>query len=472
MDRHGDSNIFMRMYGSRRCRRWWKPWQRCALMPALAAMRSVCGGCWVLARRRRRWRQPQPVVAPGVWMVQGESALGSPANRNFISNAAFVVTPDGVVVIDALGSPALARNCSRPSPHHAAAGAARHRHALPRRPHLRPAGLQGLGAEIIAHAGRPYLHSDTARCACRPAARNWRPGSTRTRGWCRPTAGSTPRALHARRRRVPAAAGRPGAHAGRPGGLRCRARACCSPATWSSAAASPSSARPTAGAGSRRWTGCSASTPQLIVPGHGPVSTHRAGRPEAHARLPRTCADHGRGGAQPRALRGGLPKADWSRFEHLPLFRAANRINAYNTYLLMEQAPNEAPPAMLGPGRGRCSRRWLAAGPAAPHAPRRGRAGGAGPPSRCWTASRWARRSGGRAAVVVFWSTTCPFCRRHNQHVEKLHRPPPAPAPLAVLGVARDRDAEAVRRHAAHGYTFRHHHGAGAAGGGAGPRAT
>ena len=31
-------------------------------------------------------------------------------------------------------------------------------------------------------------------------------------------------------------------------------------------------------------------------------------------------------------------KADWSRFEHLPLFRAANRINAYNTYLLMEHA--------------------------------------------------------------------------------------------------------------------------------------
>ncbi len=30
-------------------------------------------------------------------------------------------------------------------------------------------------------------------------------------------------------------------------------------------------------------------------------------------------------------------KADWSRFAHLPLFRAANRMNAYNTYLLMEQ---------------------------------------------------------------------------------------------------------------------------------------
>ncbi|RQO35413.1 MBL fold metallo-hydrolase, partial [Variovorax sp. KBW07] len=28
---------------------------------------------------------------------------------------------------------------------------------------------------------------------------------------------------------------------------------------------------------------------------------------------------------------------DWSRFESLPLFKAANRMNAYNTYLLMEQ---------------------------------------------------------------------------------------------------------------------------------------
>jgi hypothetical protein len=28
---------------------------------------------------------------------------------------------------------------------------------------------------------------------------------------------------------------------------------------------------------------------------------------------------------------------DWSRFEHLPLFRVANRMNAYNTYLLLEQ---------------------------------------------------------------------------------------------------------------------------------------
>jgi hypothetical protein len=30
-------------------------------------------------------------------------------------------------------------------------------------------------------------------------------------------------------------------------------------------------------------------------------------------------------------------RTDWSRFESLPLFGVANRINAYNTYLLMER---------------------------------------------------------------------------------------------------------------------------------------
>ena len=30
-------------------------------------------------------------------------------------------------------------------------------------------------------------------------------------------------------------------------------------------------------------------------------------------------------------------RTDWSRYEQMPLFGAANRINAFNTYLLMEQ---------------------------------------------------------------------------------------------------------------------------------------
>ena len=60
----------------------------------------------------------------------------------------------------------------------------------------------------------------------------------------------------------------------------------------------------------------------------------------------------------------------------------------------------------------------------------------------------------GQVVVVVFWSTTCPFCKRHNQHVEKLHRSAAGQA-LKVLGVARERDAAAVRRYAAQqGYSF------------------
>jgi thiol-disulfide isomerase/thioredoxin len=54
----------------------------------------------------------------------------------------------------------------------------------------------------------------------------------------------------------------------------------------------------------------------------------------------------------------------------------------------------------------------------------------------------------------VFWSTTCPFCRRHNPHVEKLHRAAQG-KPLAVLTVARDRDPAMVRRYAEQqGYSF------------------
>jgi len=67
--------------------------------------------------------------------------------------------------------------------------------------------------------------------------------------------------------------------------------------------------------------------------------------------------------------------------------------------------------------------------------------------------SRWSPATG-RAQVVVFWSVSCPFCRRHNVHIDKLYRAT-ADAGPQVLTVCRDRDAAAVRRYlTAHGYTF------------------
>jgi glyoxylase-like metal-dependent hydrolase (beta-lactamase superfamily II) len=104
-------------------------------------------------------------VSPHVYFVEGVSALGSPLNQNFISNAGFVVAPQGVVVIDALGSPALAQRLidlirgitDKPI----AYVIVTHYHA----DHVY--GLQAFrdqGAKIIAQEqGKLYLNSDTAR---------------------------------------------------------------------------------------------------------------------------------------------------------------------------------------------------------------------------------------------------------------------------------------------------------------------
>jgi thiol-disulfide isomerase/thioredoxin len=60
----------------------------------------------------------------------------------------------------------------------------------------------------------------------------------------------------------------------------------------------------------------------------------------------------------------------------------------------------------------------------------------------------------GHAAVIVFWATWCPFCKRHNAHVDKLYRASRGQS-LRVLGVALEKDADAVRRYmAGNGYDF------------------
>ena len=52
--------------------------------------------------------------------------------------------------------------------------------------------------------------------------------------------------------------------------------------------------------------------------------------------------------------------------------------------------------------------------------------------------------AGRLASVVVFFSTTCPFCARHNEHVQKLMVAARG-LPLRVLGVAHDTKVEHVR---------------------------
>ncbi len=284
----------------------------------------------------------EPVeIQPGIWMVQGVSALGSPANRNFISNAAFVVTPEGVLVIDALGSPVLARELvaaiGRITPRPIRHLVVTHYHA----DHIY--GLQvfkDLGVGIIAHQqGLVYLHSEAAALRLE-ASRNelapWIDAQTRlvpADQWVsqntRLTLGGVEFLLQA--------AGP--AHTPEDlvvllphkgvlfaGDLVFRGRV------------------PFVGqADSGRWIEALdhllTYEVRTIVPGHGPASTSAV----TDLRLTRDYLQHlrqtmGEAARKLEPFEEAYAKADWSRYAHLPLFKVANRINAYNTYLLMEQS--------------------------------------------------------------------------------------------------------------------------------------
>ena len=225
---------------------------------ALAGMGLACASPWVVPAEPAARVRALP-AAEGVWFAQGEAALGSAANRNFVSNAGFVVTGGGAVVIDALGSPVLAaelvNEIRRITPQPIRHVVVTHFYA----DHIY--GLQvfkAAGATVLAHpAGREYLNSDAAQ------------------------------------RRL---------------------------------AASRQELTPWIDAGTR------------LVAGHGPLSNE----PLADLELTRDYLLHlrktmGDAAASMEPFESAYARADWSRFEQMPLFRTSNRMNAFNTYLLMEQ---------------------------------------------------------------------------------------------------------------------------------------
>ena len=79
----------------------------------------------------------------------------------------------------------------------------------------------------------------------------------------------------------------------------------------------------------------------VIVPGHGPFSAEA----RKDMQLTRDYLAFLRSAMAQAAMNlepfdEAYKATDWSRFEKLPLFGAANRMNAYNTYLLMEHDPD------------------------------------------------------------------------------------------------------------------------------------
>ena len=279
-------------------------------------------------------------VVPNVYYVQGVSEMGSSANQNFISNAGFVVTPAGVVVIDALGSPELGRRLLAEiakvtnKPIHTVV--LTHYHA----DHIY--GLQVFkeaGARIVAHgAAREYLTSDTARLRLEASRQELWP-------W-----------VDEKTRLVPADEWLTTSKTLTVGGVRFDIQ----PVGPSHTAEDlvvymPQQKVLFAGdlvfrnripfvgqADSRHWIDAMQSLLKFdarwVVPGHGPISND----PKGDMTLTRDYLLYlrevmGRAAKDMEPFESAYANTDWSKFEKMPLFKSANRMNAYNTYLLMEQ---------------------------------------------------------------------------------------------------------------------------------------
>ena len=278
-------------------------------------------------------------VAEGVYFVQGENAMGSALNQGFVSNAGVVVTDGGVLVVDALGTPALARRLieeiTKITPQPIRYVVVTHYHA----DHIY--GLQAfraVGATIVGHVGaRDYLSSDTARLrlqASRDELFPWIDETTRVvepdlwleRDTTLKLGSTSMQVRHVGPAHTPEdlAVVLPDRGVVFAGDLVFRGRI---PFVG--------------GADSRRWIASLetliAQRPTVVVPGHGALTTDVA-RDLVLTRdyLAYLRETMGRAARDLEPFEEAYAKVDWSRFEGVPLFKLVNRMNAYNTYLLME----------------------------------------------------------------------------------------------------------------------------------------
>lgn len=278
-------------------------------------------------------------VAPNTYFVQGVPEMGSTRNQNFISNAGFVVTPKGVVVIDALGSPVLAQKLiqeiRKVSKQKIVAVVLTHYHA----DHVY--GLQEfkrLGATVYAQRdGLNYLASETAKqrlIASRIDFAPWVNENTRlvpADVWIDQSKTITVGGVEFILNRVgPAHAHEdlivyvPSEKVLFAGDLVFRGRI------------------PFVGnADSRGWVKALNEIQKLnsaiVVPGHGPYSTNAV----EDVVFTRNYLAYLREVMGPAArdldpFEEAYAKANWSEYDGMPLFRAANRMNAYNVYLSIQ----------------------------------------------------------------------------------------------------------------------------------------
>jgi glyoxylase-like metal-dependent hydrolase (beta-lactamase superfamily II) len=278
-------------------------------------------------------------VAPYTYFVRGLPEMGSSKNQNFISNAGFVITPKGVVVVDALGSPILAKKLiaeiKKITSQKVVAVIVTHYHA----DHVY--GLQefrNIGAKIYAQGeGRSYITSETARqrlIASRVDFAPWVNASTRLMEadiWIDQRYTLTVGGVVFKISRVgPAHAPEdliiyiPSEKVLFAGDLVFRGRI------------------PFVGnADSKGWLHAldeiASLNPNVVIPGHGAHSSN----PAEDIRFTREYLRYLRESMTKSAVNmdpfeEAYQQTDWSEYEGMPLFRAANRMNAYNVYLSIQ----------------------------------------------------------------------------------------------------------------------------------------
>ena len=279
-------------------------------------------------------------VTPRVYYVQGTPGVASAENEGFNSNAGFVLTDEGVVVVDALGTPALGaalvKAIASITPKPIKRVIVTHYHA----DHFYGLGpLKAAGAEVWAHrAGNEYFESGEAERRLQQRAKDLFPFVDEKTPLVRPDrwldgdvafklGGVAFEVLYMGPAHSPedVVVAVPGEGVIFAGDILFAGRI------------------PFVGeADSKRWLEkigqLLALKPTLMVTGHGQVSRD----PQKDLALTRDYLVYlrenmGRAVEDLTPFDEAYAKTDWSRFSKLPAFEAANRVNAYGTYLLMER---------------------------------------------------------------------------------------------------------------------------------------
>jgi len=319
---------------------------RRSAVPALVLLATLCAQPGAHAPAFAR--EPAPVsvevepqrIGERVWFVQGDTGMVSLRNEGFNSNAGFVVTDEGVVVFDALGTPALGavllERIRRITKQPVRRVVVSHYHS----DHFY--GLQALkdaGAEVWAHrAVRDYLGTDAPAerlAERRQSLAPWVTDEARIVAPDRYIDGETVFRMGGLTfRLLPAGP----AHTDEDLMMLVEEEGVLFAGDLIFAGRVPF----VGDADPRAWLAAleklSSHRPRVVVTGHGPVSRDAV----ADLALTRDYllylrAEMGKAVDELLDFEEAYERTDWSRFASLPAFGDANRRNAYNVYLRMQR---------------------------------------------------------------------------------------------------------------------------------------